>query len=89
MQVHKRIQKAYDSRDRSLVDARDDMGFCLYPILDTGTGGSGLDFNAVASAREDHGRASTGCYSFKPLEAPHGIIRLEVTYRLGVDSKVR
>lgn len=99
-QVHERIQKAYDSRDRALVDTRDDMGFCLYPILDLSRGGLGLEFSGAGSGEKDETRvnthvgqggqtASTDSYSFKPLEAPHGKIKIKVTYRRGVDSKVR
>lgn len=93
IQVHKRIQKAYGSRDRSRVDTLDDMGFCLFPILDGGSGGSGLAFCGGTSEEDEHSGqnrgAPTRCYSFTPLEAPHGIIRIKVTYRQGVDSKVR
>lgn len=92
-QVHKRIQRDFDSRERSPGVERDDMGFCLYPILDRGGGGSGLSFSTVPSNSDDGGcridrKMSTGCYSFKPLEAPHGSMRITVTYRRGVDPKV-
>lgn len=92
-QVHKRIQRAFDSRERSPGAERDDMGFCLYPILDRGGGGSGLSFSTDTSNSDDGGchidrKMSTGCYSFKPLEAPHGSIRIKVSYRRGLDPKV-
>ncbi|CBJ29505.1 conserved unknown protein [Ectocarpus siliculosus] len=83
--VHKRIQ----SRDVSLADSRDDTGFSLYPLRDGGSCGSGLDFSA--SGGEDHagrsGRKSTSCYTFKPLKAPHGSVKVICHYRRGVDSK--
>lgn len=99
--MHERIEKAYDSRDRALVDTRDDMGFCLYPILDLSRGGLGLEFSSAGSGEKDethvnthvgHGgqtASTTDSYSFKPLEAPHGKIKMKVTYLRGVDSKVR
>lgn len=98
MQVHRRIQKAYDDRDKDQTqgNARDDMGFCLYPVLDRGNGGSGLEFCSDSDNGSGSGavyigeaEAETTCYSFKPLEAPHGEIRMKVTYlRRGVGSKV-
>lgn len=69
------------------------MGFCLYPILDGGGGGSGLSFSTATSDNEDGGcrkelNTSIGRYSFKPLEAPDGSIKINVSYRRGVDPKV-
>ena len=79
------------------MDTRDDMGFCLYPILDLSRGGLGLEFSGAGSGEKDETHAdthvgqtaSTDSYSFKPLEAPHGKIKIKVTYRRSADSKVR
>lgn len=84
-QVQKRIQ----TTDPSLVDFREDTGFCLYP---GDSRGSGLDFSAFHGGEEHAGQsgrsASTSRYAFKPLDAPNGSVTVRVEYRRGVDSKV-
>lgn len=86
-QVQKRIQ----TTDPSLVDLKEDTGFCLYP---GDSRGSGLDFSVFHGGEEqEHAgqsarSASTSCYAFKPLDAPNGSVTIRLEYRRGVDSKV-
>lgn len=68
------------------------MGFCLYPILGNGGGGSGLGFSTVATRinADEHvyqheRNIPTVCHSFNSLEA----IKIKVTYLQGMDPKVR
>lgn len=93
-QVHKRIQKTYNDTDAKRMKTPDDMGFCLYPVLESGHGGSGLNFSAlVTNTRDDElqrpQKNSTGCYAFKPLEALQGAIKIKVNFQRGVDPKVQ
>lgn len=75
------------------MDTRDDLGFCLYPILENGGGGSGLEFGEIPvedheHVVEDSKGPSVGSYSLKPLETPQGKVLLKVTYQRGTKSKV-
>lgn len=65
-------------------------------MLANGGGGSGLDFSIhdADKHKHEHGSqrdplVSASCYTFKPLDAPNGVITIKVTFRRGVDPKVR
>lgn len=77
------------------MDAADDLGFCLYPVLDDSSGGSGLSFSSPPADPDEHNlereeqKTSTSSYAFKPLEAPRGAISIKVTFRRVLGLKVR